>query len=120
MGDNNRSQPPKSCPLLLPRELILMLPSIGAPLDQGWSSHAPRWRKEQEWELLELWQQEQTYVMGLIPLLLFTVRLTRATHQYGRRAGEEQNQLGMCPWLSTGEHVPGCPDHGRGLILCLV
>lgn len=62
MGDNNRSQPPKSCPLLLPRELILMLPSIGAPLDQGWSSHAPRWRKEQEWELLELWQQEQTYV----------------------------------------------------------
>lgn len=58
MGDN-RSQPPKSCPLLLPRELILMLPSIGAPLDQRWSSHAPRWRKEQEWELLQLWQQEQ-------------------------------------------------------------
>lgn len=58
MGDN-RPQPPKSCPLLLPRELILVLPSIGAPLDQRWSSHALRWRKEQEWELLQLRQQEQ-------------------------------------------------------------
>lgn len=62
MGDI-RSQPPESCPLLLPPELVLMLPSIGVPLDQKWSC-APRWRKEQE-----LWQQEATFFGSHSPSL---------------------------------------------------
>lgn len=69
-----------------------MLPSIGAPLDQGWSSHAPRWRKEQEWELLELWQQEQTY-FGSHSTSALHCEAHTSVWQKGRRRAESAGNV---------------------------